>query len=513
MKRSLSRKFLYSFLVVTVLILAGVSVAISVLLREYYIHNKERDLLHKGEELGQVVAGYNAGGMSYAQLANYLNVIDTFIDARVWVVDASHKIVAVSNPRRDMPRGGQDMPGAPMLQPNAGTGFPQATGMGMRPGGQATAMIMHLLATELKPAFAGQTVQMVVYNQIYKENMVVVAVPMWREDGSVSGAVILNAPVRGINRFLHDIYFYIAGIGLLALVVAFLLVRKLSRGIVGPLKGMQESAAAMACGDYSIRVPVNSGDEVGELGKSLNTLAQELDRFVSNTNKAEKLRRDFVANVSHELRTPLTIIRGYTEALLDGTVTELNQAEKFHRLMRDETVRLEGLIRELLDLSRLQADNAQLEMETIPLAAIAESVMTLVKQKAEQKSVALTLQATTGAAEIRGNGDRLTQLILIFLDNALKFTPAGGTIAVGIDHLPKIVVLTVQDSGKGIAADDLPFIWERFYKADKSHTRDGAGTGLGLAIAREIIERHGAKVEVNSRMGEGTTFRIEFPAA
>lgn len=501
MKSSLRRKLLYSYIAVTVLILAVVSVAISVLLREYFLSSKQQELVNKGFELGRVVESYQDGRIDYAQFTNFINAVDTFLDARVWVIDPARNVVAVSSPRRGGPGMGH------------GPGMGQGPGMGMGPGMMGGGMLQRNLVAEFEPVFSGRVVTRSFYHPVYGENMLLVAVPLTREDGTVLGAVVLNSPVRGINQFLLQLYYYIGGIGLLALLVTVLIVRHLARSITSPLKDMEQSAAAMARGDYNTRIRIETDDEVGELGKSLNTLANELARFVGNTARTEKLRRDFVANISHELRTPLTVIRGYTEALLDGTVTRSDQAEKYHRLMRDETVRLERLINELLDLSRLQGENASLALEVLPVAAIAESVAAMLKQRAEQGGVELETALATSGCDIRGNGDRLTQLLLILLDNALKFTPAGGKVTVGVAREGGQVALTVVDTGVGIPAEDLPYIWERFYKADKSHSRDRAGTGLGLAIAREIIDRHGAVAVVTSELGAGTGFRILFPAA
>ncbi|MDR3565154.1 MAG: ATP-binding protein [Negativicutes bacterium] len=503
MKQPLQRKLLYSYIAVTVLILAGVSIAISVLLREYFLASKQQELVSKGYELSRVVESYHDGRIDNGQLTSFINAVDPFLDARIWIIDSNHKVVAVSSPRRPglgMGRG----PGG-----GAGMGPGMMQGQGMMGGG----MLQRNLVAEFEPVLNGQVVAKSFYHPIYDENVLLVAVPVAREDGTLLGAVVLNAPVKGINQFLVQIYYYIGGIGLLALLVMVVVARSLAKGITNPLKEMQQSASAMARGDYNARIEVESDDEVGELGKSLNTLAQELARFVSNTARTEKLRRDFIANISHELRTPLTLIRGYTEALLDGTITRPEQAEKSHRLMRDETIRLEGLINELLDLSRLQAASTKLEMESVPLAAIAEGVVAMLRQRAEQGAVTLELLAPDGDSVISGNGDRLTQLLLILLDNALKFTPATGKVTVTVVRESEAVILTVADTGAGISQEDLPFIWERFYKADKSHTRSEAGTGLGLAIAREIIERHGANSVVESRPGEGTVFKITFPVS
>lgn len=490
MNTSLRQRMLYSYIAVMLLVLIGVSIGISVLLREYFIVTKQQELVRKGYELDRIVDSYDAGRIDYNQFTNFINNIDTFLDARVWVIDSDRKVIAISTPRR----------GGPWM------------GRGINPGGLGMgSRLIRSLTAEFEPVFVGQVVTKSVYHPVYDENMLIVAVPLQKDDGTVTGAVVLNSPVSGIDEFLRRIYYYIGGVGLLALLVTVMVVRRLAKGITKPLREMQESAAAMARGDYNTRILIDTNDEVGQLGKSLNILAQELARFVGNTAKMEKLRRDFMANISHELRTPLTLIRGYTEALLDGTISAA-EAEKYHCLMRDETVRLEGLINELLDLSRLQAGSAPLTVERLPLAAIAEGIVTMLKQRAEQSSVALELEVSAANSEIMGNGDRLTQLMLILLDNALKFTPSGGSIKVAVSRERGKVLLVIQDTGVGIALEDLPFIWERFYKADKAHTRQ-AGTGLGLAIAREIIDRHGASAEIVSQLGEGTTFRIVFPAA
>lgn len=492
MKGSLQRKLLYNYVLVVLLVLVGVSVGISVLLREYFIANKAGELAEKGYEVGYMIESYAEGRIDHSQLTRFLDSVDNFLDARVWIVDGQHRVVAVSS--QDCSGMGH-VPGMGMKGPMTINGLPQP------------------LDQLLEPVFGGQVVTKTVSHPFYEEDMLIVGIPLKKADGTISGAVVFNSPIQGIDGFLKRIYYYIGGIGLLALLVTILVARGLARSIASPLRAMQESAAAMARGDYDSRVPISTADEVGDLGRSLNALAQELSRFVSHTAKMEKLRRDFIANISHELRTPLTLIRGYTEALLDGTATEADQAEQYHRLVRDETVRLERLIRELLDLSRLQSDGGEPVMERLPLVEIADSVVSLLKPRAEQKGISLTLAAPRDNSDIRGNGDRLTQLLLILIDNALKFTPPEGKVEVRVERDGEKVVLTVSDTGIGIAPEDLPYIWERFYKADKSHTRSETGAGLGLAIAKEVLDRHQAIVEVTSALREGTVFQLRFPAA
>ena len=327
----------------------------------------------------------------------------------------------------------------------------------------------------------------------------------------ITGAILLAAPIDGLNRVLRDIYIYTIIVGIAALVISVIIVSGLTRRLVRPLVDMKNSAKAIASGDYSLKV-VDGEDEVADLGRSLNSLGRDLEQFVLKTNKMEKLRRDFVANVSHELRMPITIIQGYNQAILDGTVTDPDDIKKYRKLIDNETQRLERLINELLEISRLQRKENE-EMEPVPLGEITENVVSMMEVRAQKRDIRLERYLDDNLM-VMGNGDRLFQLVMILGDNAMKYSPDSSSIVFQV--LPSRTggaVLTVTDHGYGIPQEDLPYIWERFYKVDKSHSRHIPGTGLGLAIAKEIIRIHKAKVQVQSEVGKGTTFMITFPPA
>ena len=507
MKRSLQTKLFVSFMLVVSLTLAGFAVGASALVRQYFFTAKQQELIGKGHEMAILFDDFLSGRMTPVQLAELVDRIDGFLDARIWAVDGSGRLIVMSSPRLGVsvrPEGmGRGM--------GPGRGQQNQQNHGQGPGGMRSSTAVRNLLQDMAPVFRGEVLTRTFFHPYYGEDMMIVAVPVINAAGAASGAVILNAPVQGFNSFLTRVYLAIGLTGLLALALTLFIVRRLSRGIVKPLRAMEETAASMAEGCYDKRVEVTSRDEVGQLGESLNTLAQALSGFVARTEQTEKLRRDFVANVSHELRTPLTVIRGYTEALRDGTVTDPEQAERFTRLIVGETERLERLISDLLDLSRLQAEQYSMEVEPIPLDEIIDSVVGMLRVKAKEKGVTLHWDHDGRIPPISGNGDRLIQLMLILLDNAVKYTPDGGAISIDLKHVDGQAVVTVSDTGVGIPSEDLPFIWERFYKVDKAHTRDNHGTGLGLAIAREIIDRHAAKVAVNSGEKQGTTFVLTFP--
>ena len=500
MKNSLQLKLLVAFMLVITVTLGTVLWSISAFFKDQILTGKQHELLKKGMELASAIHTFQEESGSLDQLDDYLANADQYLDARIWIIDNSRQIVAMSgrHPTGNQPRG-----------PGLGSGGhgPMGGGasMGLSPMGG-----MRRLLDDLDAVYSGQVVTKTMDQPYYGEKMVVVAVPIKTADGNVSGAVLLNTPVTGINAFMQRIYYYVGAGGLAALLLALLVVNRLTRAIVQPLTAMEQAAGALAKGDYATRVEVKSNDEVGRLGHALNALAQDLANYMAEMEKTEKLRRDFVANVSHELRTPLTIMRGYTEALLDGTVAP-TQSTRYLRTMQEEAVRLERLVKDLLDLSRLQSETAAWQIEAIPLPAIAESVFQMVKPVAEQKNIALQLEIDDDVPDILGNGDRLTQLLLILLDNALKYTPPGALVTLSVKQAQESVILTVTDWGTGIPAEDLPYIWDRFYKVDKSHSRSEGGAGLGLSIAKQIIDRHQAKIQVTSELEQGTTFTLRFP--
>lgn len=226
---------------------------------------------------------------------------------------------------------------------------------------------------------------------------------------------------------------------------------------------------------------------------------------VSEAERLEQMRRDYVANVSHELRTPLTGIRGMVEPLLDGYIDTDEEKQDCYRVIYQETIRLEKLIREMLDMSRLQDGRLTIEIEALEVNAIIGSAVRRVAQTAAEAGISLLAEVPDERVVCLGNEDRILQVLTVFLDNAMSFTPSGGTVTAYVREEASRVVLGVRDTGCGIEPKDLPHIWERFYKVDKSRMRT-AGTGLGLAIAKLIVERMDGEIGVASEAGKGANF-------
>ena len=227
-------------------------------------------------------------------------------------------------------------------------------------------------------------------------------------------------------------------------------------------------------------------------------------RDISEAERLEQMRRDYIANISHELRTPLTGIRGMAEPLLDGYIETEAERQECYKVIYQESLRLEKLIGEMLDLSRLQEGRIKPELEPMNPAGILGAARNRMKSRAAEANVEIRVEAGDNLVAL-GNEDRILQVLIILLDNALSFTPPGGTVTLSARREGGKVLLSVADTGAGIDPADLPYIWERFYKADKSRLRT-SGTGLGLAIAKLVVELMGGTISVDTKLGEGSTF-------
>ncbi|MDK2854836.1 MAG: two-component system, OmpR family, sensor histidine kinase ResE [Bacillota bacterium] len=234
---------------------------------------------------------------------------------------------------------------------------------------------------------------------------------------------------------------------------------------------------------------------------------------MTRERRLEEMRREFVANVSHELRTPLTYLQGYTEAILDGLAADPAEEKKYLKIILDETLRLRRLVSDLLDLSRIEARQLALEKGEVNLAELCREVAEKVRPLAEEKGIRLELNVPAALPAAWGNTDRLQQVLINLLDNALRHTRAGGKVEVTAEVQGEELAVSVRDTGPGIPPEDLPYIFERFYKVEKARTRTTAGTGIGLAIVKGLVEAHGGRVWVESTPGRGSVFTFTLPTA
>ena len=234
-------------------------------------------------------------------------------------------------------------------------------------------------------------------------------------------------------------------------------------------------------------------------------------RDMTEERRLDKLRKDFIANVSHELRTPIAMLQGYSEAIVDDIASSDEEKKEVAQIIYDESLRMGRLVNELLDLARMEAGHNELHYSKIHLQDFGQRILRKFSGLARDRQVELNFHVSNDQRMLKIDPDRIEQVLTNLIDNAVRHTPGGGEVRLLITSLEKGVQFDVKDTGSGIPEDDLPFVFERFYKADKARTRGRSGTGLGLAIARNIVESHHGHISVHSKSGEGTTFSFYIP--
>lgn len=352
--------------------------------------------------------------------------------------------------------------------------------------------------------FAGETVTSRGFSDLIGAPTITVGVPIYKND-AIFGALLMHDAVSGIQAVTLQGTTVLVYSGAIALGIAVLLSIWLSYAFGRPLNLMKNTALTLAGGEYSAKTGVRRADEIGKLAQAMDVLSDKLAEARRQKEQQEQLRTEFLSNVSHELRTPAAVLRGSLEALRDGVVTDEKQVREYHEQMLKETLGLQRLTNDLLELSKLQNPDFKIERAEVIMQDVLSDALHAADQMARKKKVAITRELAQDAVTVRGDYGRLRQMLLIVLDNAVKFSKEGGTIEVTLTQDR----VTVQDHGAGIAPDLLPYIFDRFRKTPSEENRQGSG--LGLAIAKQIAVRHGMDIRVESALGEGTLFAFALP--
>jgi len=292
-----------------------------------------------------------------------------------------------------------------------------------------------------------------------------------------------------------------AGAATLAAVAVSLFV---SARIVTPIQRLLAASRRIASGHYAERVPATQTDELGALAAQFNTMAAELEA-------AERRRVALIGNVAHELRTPLATIEGYTEGLLDGVV---EPGAETWALLHDEVGRLRRLVQDLQELSRAEARQLPLHIRPCHPAELVEQAVARIAPQFAEKGNMLTSDVPAGLPAVRADGDRIIQVLINLLGNALRYTPEGGVVRVSAERTDGAVAFHVADNGLGIAPEHLPHLFERFYRVDKARSRALGGSGIGLTIAKAIVEAHDGHIwAISPGLDNGATFSFTLPIA
>ncbi len=335
-----------------------------------------------------------------------------------------------------------------------------------------------------------------------------------------SGALRIAVPLKEIDGQVRAIRKQLLAAVALAFLPAILVAAFFARYVSSKLASTIAYAGKLARGDFHARLKITNHDELGILGDQLNETAAKLQKMFEELQheheqleKLERVRKDFIINVSHELRTPLASIQGYTETLLDGAIHDSAHNLKFLTIIRQNSERLGRLIADLMTLSRIELKTTKFQFASYFVNALLDDCIESMRPMAEKKRISLAIDPAPDRTEVFCDSEAVHQVVTNLLDNALKYTPEDGRITIGARSIAErdAVEIYVQDTGMGIPAEDLPRLFERFYRVDKARSRELGGTGLGLAIVKHLVHAQGGKVRVESEANKGSRFSFTLP--
>lgn len=507
MKNKIALKLTLYFsavLVVFALIIGGVFYQF---FKEHTVEIKKQEMRVRAEKIADVLSD-NMSRMEQrhgAGIANskFITYLDNVTQEFVWVVDSERNLTVnkermrrAYNPKthhRSSFFGVGDMPEPPRF-----SGPPKTPK-------EAYNRMPPQVKEKVERCFQGQGFVLEEYNPMLDGIMLTVGQPVYGDNGQIKAVLLLHSPVEGLREAVWEGLRILFISLLVAAVLGMLLAVLFSWRFTKPLNIMKNIAERLAERDYSARSNISQQDEIGELARTLDELAGRLQLADEESQKLEKLRREFIANISHELRTPVTVIRGSLEALRDGVVTEQEDVQEFHEQMYKESLFLQRLINDLLDLSRLQNTDFPIEKAPLNMVDVIHDAVRSSRQLGAEKRLQITSSVDEDCYMLNGDYGRLRQMLMVFLHNSIKFSPEGGELRLELEGNR----LRIIDHGCGIKPEDVPHAFDRFYKARNEHNK--SGSGLGLAIAKQIAQRHDMELELTSKVGEGTTITVVLP--
>ena len=364
----------------------------------------------------------------------------------------------------------------------------------------------------IKKAISGETTTTENFNDYLNENSITVAVPI-KNGETIEGVVLLHSPVKYMSSALKSgIYTLVFSI-LAALILAGISAVWLSISFTKPLNKIRNTTTELAKGNYEVTTQVNQNDEIGDLAKSIDKLALQLDKSSKESERFEKMRQNFIANISHELRTPITVIRGSIEAICDGIIKDSEQLKDYNEQILSDSIHLQRLVNDLIDLTKLQNTDFSIDKSTINLFEIINDAVRSMKQISTKKGVKINFSAENAIEEDRylfiGDYQRIRQMIIIVLDNAIKFSNENQEVDILLKKENNKYELKICDSGRGIDSKNIGEIFNRYHKSNTEENKNGMG--LGLAIAKEIAIRHNIEIMVESEPYIKTVFTFLIP--
>lgn len=467
MLKSIFQKLLVSYVLIILLVFGSIAAGLSFWIESFVFHQKENELIQQTRLIQGWLSEYERGDLTAPQFITQVNLLKSAYGVEMdWF----------------SPPGGAMISGLPYSE---------------RKDFSSPDLV--------DKVFSGETVKMVGdLGHGGNRSLLSIGAPL-KGNGQMATAVFISVPVKNINQIIDRANVVIFALAFLVAIPAIFLLSYVARRISKPITHMSEAAALIGQGDFTKRIDVHTRDEVGKLAATFNDMVDRLSRL-------EQMRKDLVINVSHELRTPITTVRGFIQGILEGVIPPEEQ-RRYLDIALNELERLGTLITSMLDLSALESGKTDFKPVIIRWNPLVESVAETMDRKISEKQIELRIVSPDQEKiNINGDPDRLKQILLNLLENAVRHTPQGGSITVESKITGNWLEVEITDTGEGISSEDLPFIWERFYKGDRSRSIHREGSGLGLTITKHLVELHGGSIRAESVAGDGTTFYIRLPA-
>lgn len=470
MIRSLFAKLLLSHVAIILVSMLTLGLLMSYLVRDHVIENKRRDLLAKGKAAVDIITPTLAKGKQPPD--RWFEGMGDMAGGNIWLMDKNGQVLAGQAPKgwRGKRLG------------NLSELWDKADWLDLDSNGSQKL---------LKPWRNG-------------DPAIVAALPLPPQESGPPAALFLYSPLKGVTRTtqaLGDLLLYsLAASAFAAMIVGLLTARSLTR----PLRDISQAAAAFAAGNYASRTTATQSNEIGELGRTFNTMAAELAQL-------EQKRREFLSDVSHEIKTPVASIQALAETMLDGLVTTEKQRERYLTGIVAESNRIGRLVGDLLDLSQLEAGEIPLAAQPIRLTEFISEHTSALLPFLELKELTVETNIPATLPPVLADPDRLDQVLTNLLTNAIRHAVPGSAISLSARTFQQQVAIDISNTGQGIEPEHLPYIWQRFYRVDKSRSRGDGGTGLGLAITHKLVIAMGGTVSATSTPGQTTTFTFTLP--
>jgi signal transduction histidine kinase len=465
-KKTIFSKLFFTYLILIIAVMAVIAVLLSYAFNNYVFGEKQQEMHAAADETVLLLGKYEQAEITYSELNDSLDILGSMTGSRIYVIRLNQEVLANKNLVLDKE------------------------------------LLDAYLFEDLKSILQGKEIsRKKQYSDRFAADVAFLGVP-YGQGSMIEGAVLFFAPLDEIYAYIQKINMIIWCSALAAIFLSGILIYLTALKITRPLKIMEEGAIQLAAGEQINDLAVYSGDELEKMAKAFNDMKNRI-------STVENMRRDFMASVSHDLRTPLTSINGFVQGMLDGLVKPQDYP-KYLNIIKTETNRLMGLTGEILESAKIQTGEITLARKYFLVRNTLEEILENTGMRKNPKNIELVMDCPDGL-EIYADQQRFKQILINILDNALKYTGKNGKIKLTATPEDGGIKLNVQDNGQGIALQDLPFIFERFYRADKSRQEVEGGTGLGLNITKMLVEQHGGRISASSIYGQGTEIVIFFP--